>query len=40
MTAFAGEDMRTKTLAAGFQEHLVKPINADLLLATVWHLLH
>jgi PAS domain S-box-containing protein len=40
LTAFAGEDMRKRTLAAGFQEHLVKPINVDQLLDTVSHLLH
>jgi PAS domain S-box-containing protein len=39
LTAFAGDEVRARTKAAGFQEHLVKPVNIDQLIAAVADLL-
>jgi len=39
LTAFAGDEARARTEAAGFEEHLVKPIDIDHLLTTVSRLL-
>jgi CheY-like chemotaxis protein len=35
LTAFAREDDRQRALLAGFQMHLVKPVDADALFAAV-----
>jgi CheY-like chemotaxis protein len=35
LTAFARNEDRLRALQAGFQSHLTKPIDADLLVATV-----
>ena len=39
LTAFAGEENRAKTRAAGFHEHLVKPVDLEEFLSTVSRLL-
>jgi CheY-like chemotaxis protein len=39
LTAYAGDDARAKTLAAGFQVHLAKPIDPAELLAAIVNLL-
>ncbi len=39
LTAYAGDDAREKTLAAGFQVHLAKPIDPTELLAAIVNLL-
>ncbi|HKQ68023.1 MAG TPA: ATP-binding protein [Polyangiaceae bacterium] len=39
LTALAGEDHRARTSAAGFDEHLVKPVDVERLLTTVGSLL-
>ena len=39
LTAFADETTRAKTRAAGFQEHLAKPVDVDQLITTVVALL-
>ncbi|HTL90630.1 MAG TPA: response regulator [Leptolyngbya sp.] len=39
VTAFAGEDDRIAALAAGFQQHLSKPIDLDLLYETIANLM-
>lgn len=36
LTAYAGESDRQQALAAGFQHHLSKPIEPDLLMQTIW----
>ena len=39
LTAFAGEENRARTQAAGFEGHLVKPVDIERLLTTISHLL-
>jgi signal transduction histidine kinase/FixJ family two-component response regulator len=38
LTAYARKEDRARALAAGFQEHLAKPISSDQLLGTIAHL--
>lgn len=39
ITAFAGPDDRARSLQAGFQAHVAKPIDADALIKTIARLL-
>jgi CheY-like chemotaxis protein len=39
VTAYAGKSDRERALAAGFREHLAKPINPDVLVRTLEDLL-
>jgi CheY-like chemotaxis protein len=39
LTAYAGRGDRERALAAGFREHLAKPVNPDILLRTLEDLL-
>ena len=38
LTAYAGEIDQKQALAAGFQQHIIKPIEPDVLLQTIWAL--
>ncbi|MBD1872297.1 response regulator [Nodosilinea sp. FACHB-131] len=38
ITAYAGESNQQKVLAAGFQQHITKPIEPETLLKTIWTL--
>ncbi|MBD2231905.1 hybrid sensor histidine kinase/response regulator [Phormidium tenue] len=38
ITAYAGESNQQKVLAAGFQQHITKPIEPEALLKTIWTL--
>jgi PAS domain S-box-containing protein len=38
ITAYAGESNQQKVLAAGFQQHITKPIEPETLLQTIWTL--
>ena len=38
ITAYAGESNQQKVLAAGFQQHVTKPIDPETLLKTIWTL--
>ncbi|MEA5452082.1 response regulator [Leptolyngbya sp. CCNP1308] len=39
ITAYAGESNQQKVLAAGFQQHITKPIEPETLLQTIWTLM-
>jgi PAS domain S-box-containing protein len=38
LTAYAGESDRQQALAAGFQQHITKPIEPEILMQTIWTL--
>lgn len=40
LTAYAGEGDQQRALAAGFQQHVTKPIEPDILIQTVWTLVN